>query len=224
MCADAVSVGAACGPSRFPDPARAPADGPLAVGDDLRPATLLDAYAHGIFPWPIEAGPVLWWSPDPRAVLPLDGLHVSRSLRRTLRTQRLTASRDRAFAAVVAGCAQRGEQGTWITPAMAEAYVRLHELGHAHSVEVWDGSGALAGGVYGVAVGGAFCGESMFHRARDASKVALVALVEHLLERGFVLFDVQMPTAHLASLGAVTLPRIEFLRRLARARRLDVAW
>ncbi|HVM00908.1 MAG TPA: leucyl/phenylalanyl-tRNA--protein transferase [Egibacteraceae bacterium] len=201
--------------SRFPDPRTAPADEPLAWGGDLEPVTLLEAYARGIFPWPAGDGTLFWWSPDPRAVIPLDGLHVSRSLRRTLRQGRFRTSVDAAFSAVVAACAERPGQGTWITPAMVAAYTRLHELGHAHSVEAWDASGALVGGVYGVTLGAAFMGESMFHRATDASKVALVRLVEHLRERGFGLFDAQLPTPHLARMGAVALERSTFLDRLA---------
>lgn len=209
-------------PSRFPDPHDAPADGPLAVGGDLEPATLLDAYAHGIFPWPLDRRLLTWWSPDPRGVIPLDGLHTSRTLRRTLRRGRFTTTADRAFAAVVAGCADRA--ATWITPALADAYATLHELGHAHSLEVWDARGDLVGGVYGVVLGGAFAGESMFHTAPDASKVALVALVERLRARGFALFDVQLLTPHLASLGAIALPREEFLELLSEALASPARW
>lgn len=200
--------------SRFPDPRTAPADGPLAFGGDLEPVTLLDAYRQGIFPWPTTDGTVYWWSPDPRAVVPLDGLHVSRSLRRTLRSGRFSLTRDAAFADVVRACADRPGQGTWITPPMVEAYTRLHARGHAHSVEVWDGGGWLVGGVYGVTLGAAFMGESMFHRATDASKVALVHLVAHLREQGFCLFDAQLPTPHLASLGAQAVARGTYLARL----------
>ncbi|MGH8885732.1 MAG: leucyl/phenylalanyl-tRNA--protein transferase [Egibacteraceae bacterium] len=183
--------------SRFPDPWSAPADAPLAWGGDLKPETLLDAYRHGVFPWPAADGTICWWSPDPRALLPLDGIHVSRSLRRTLRSSRFRCTQDTAFADVVAGCADRGPNGTWITPAMARAYARLHELGHAHSVEVWNADGALVGGIYGVAAGAAFSGESMFSRAADASKVALVDLSDRLRAGGFRLLDVQLPTPHL---------------------------
>lgn len=203
--------------SRFPNPRSAPDDAPLAAGGDLEPDTLVDAYSRGIFPWPDAAGHLWWWSPDPRGVLPLTGLHVSRSLRRTLRRSRWETTFDRSFDAVAAACADRPGQGTWITPAMVRAYGRLHRLGVAHSVEVWDGD-TLVGGLYGVALGGAFMGESMFHRATDASKVALVRLVERLAAGGFVLLDVQLPTAHLASLGAVAVPRAAFLDRLADAR------
>src|SRR5262249_6261995 len=162
---------------------------------DLSPGRLLRAYRLGIFPWYNEP-PILWWSPDPRAVLPLDGLHVSRRLARTLRTTPFVVTFDLAFDAVIRGCAER-EEGTWITPAMIAAYSALHRLGHAHSAEVWL-DGALAGGIYGVALGGLFAGESMFTRVRDASKVALVHLVGRLRERGYALFDVQYRNDHTA--------------------------
>src|SRR5262249_11211388 len=155
---------------------------------------------------------LLWWSPDPRAILPLDGFHESRSLRRVRRRRRFAVTRDVAFADVMRGCAT-AHGATWITPAMFVAYVRLHEMGWAHSVEVWR-DGALAGGVYGVAVGGLFAAESMFHRATDASKVALAELVEHLARRAFALLDVQLLTPHLASLGAVEVSRDAYLGRL----------
>ncbi|MGH8903532.1 MAG: leucyl/phenylalanyl-tRNA--protein transferase [Egibacteraceae bacterium] len=200
--------------SRFPDPWSAPADAPLAWGGNLQPETLLDAYRHGIFPWPASDGTILWWSPDPRAVFPLDGIHVSRSLRRTLRSGRFRCTQNTAFADVVAACADRRAEGTWITPGMAQAYIRLHQLGHAHSVEVWDAGGALAGGIYGVAVGAAFSGESMFHRATDASKVALVELAARLRAGGFRLLDAQLPTPHLMSMGAVAVSRSAFLELL----------
>ncbi len=207
--------------SRFPDPRAAPGDAPLAWGGDLEPATLLDAYAHGIFPWPTSHGTVYWWSPDPRAVLPLDGLHISRSLARTLRSGRLRCTLDQAFAAVVAGCADRPGEGTWITAGMAIAYEELHALGHAHSVEVWDAGRTLVGGLYGVALGGAFMGESMFHRVPDASKVALVHLADRLRRAGFALLDAQVPTPHLERLGARSVRRSEYLRRLEAAMALN---
>lgn len=209
--------------SRFPDPARAPSDEPLACGGDLEPETLLDAYAHGIFPWPTDDEALWWWSPDPRAVLPLDGLHVSRTLRRTLSSGRFVCTLDEDFAAVVHGCAHRPGEGTWITPAMVRAYQRLHELGVAHSVAARDaGTGELAGGIYGVTLGGAFMGESMFSLRRDASKVALVDLVTRLRDCGFALFDAQIPTAHLTSMGAVTVRRAAYLRALDSALALPV--
>ncbi|CAN5870994.1 MAG: leucyl/phenylalanyl-tRNA--protein transferase [Actinomycetota bacterium] len=200
--------------SRFPAPGQAPADGPLAWGNDLRVATLLDAYRHGIFPWPVADGTVYWWSPDPRALIPLDGVHVSRSLRRMLRSPQLRCTRDAAFPAVVTACATGRDTGTWIVPQLIDAYRRLHAAGFAHSVEVWSGP-QLIGGVFGIAVGGAFTGESMFHRRPDASKVALFSLAAHLRDRGFALLDAQLPTEHLTSMGAVAVPRAAFLRRLA---------
>jgi leucyl/phenylalanyl-tRNA--protein transferase len=206
--------------SRFPDPRDAPGDQPLAYGGDLHPETLLDAYMHGIFPWPDADGALWWWSPDPRCVIPLDGFHVSRSLHRTVRSGRFTDTVDHAFTSVVRGCADRPE-GTWIVPAYARAFQRMHELGHAHSVEVWDADGRLVGGVYGLALGGAFMAESMFHRATDASKVALWHLVQRLRAGGFELLDAQMPTPHLESLGAVTIGRDAYLDRLSAALRTD---
>jgi len=163
--------------------------------------------------------PILWWSPDPRAVIELDGLKVSRRLARTVRSGRFRVTVDRAFRAVVEGCARRhGPDGVWITRGMAVAYERLHWLGHAHSVEVWRGP-ELAGGLYGVAIGGFFAGESMFSRVTDASKVALVFIVERLRQAGYQLFDVQFLNPHTASLGATEIPRAVYLRRLRQALR-----
>jgi len=192
-------------------------NGLLAAGGDLSPGRLLDAYARGIFPWFGDADPVLWWSPDPRMVLWLRDLHVSRSLRRAIRSARYTVTLDAAFPQVMAVCAEPrdAEGGTWITAGMMDAYNRLAALGHAHSVEVWSG-GELAGGLYGVALGRMFYGESMFSRRRDASKVALVYLVRQLERWGFELIDCQMSTAHLASLGAREIPRTEFLQLVHR--------
>jgi leucyl/phenylalanyl-tRNA--protein transferase len=207
---------------RFPDPARGDAEGLIAQGGDLQPATIVTAYRQGIFPWPHDEAALLWWSPDPRAVLPLEGLHISRSLARTVRRARFRVTLNAAFPAVIDGCAARDE--TWITPAIRAAYVRLHRLGWAHSVEVWDRSGVLAGGLYGMAVGGLFAAESMFHRAADASKVAVVALVQHARRVGTTLLDVQVPTDHLATLGARTVSRAEYLTRLAAAVRSPVAF
>ena len=191
--------------------------GLVGVGADLEPGTLLAAYRRGLFPMPLSGrGPIGWWSPDPRGVLPLDELRVTRSLRRSMRRYELRV--DTAFDAVVEACADPGRDGGWITPEFRAAYRRLHDLGWAHSVEAWDpGSGELSGGLYGVAVAGLFAGESMFHRDRDASKVALVGLVERLRASGAVLLDVQWLTPHLASLGARELPRSEYLRRLHEA-------
>lgn len=209
--------------SRFPDPRGAPADAPLGWGGDLDVDTMLDAYRHGIFPWPHSDGTVFWWSPDPRALIPLDGLHVSRSLRRTLRAGGLECTVDTAFEQVVAACAARPRGGTWIVGQLVDGYRRLHAHGAAHSVEVWAGD-ELVGGLFGITVGGAFTGESMFHHRTDASKVALVRLVEHLRARGFVLLDAQMPTPHLTSLGAVAVTRDAFLDALAAAVRLPVTF
>ncbi|MFC1705685.1 leucyl/phenylalanyl-tRNA--protein transferase [Planctomycetota bacterium] len=207
----------------FPDPRFARAWGPLALGGDLSPQRLLLAYSSGIFPWFSEGEPIQWWSPDPRAVFELDGLHVPRRLLRTIRSGRFTVTRDSAFAAVMHGCAHRPGSGTWITQSMLEAYERLHQLGFARSLEVWR-NGELAGGIYGVSIGGLFAGESMFYHERDASKVALYWLEEHLRSRGYVLFDVQMLTPHLERLGAIDIPRTHYLRRLREAIALPVTW
>jgi leucyl/phenylalanyl-tRNA--protein transferase len=203
----------------FPPVERALTDpnGLLAAGADLSPARLLDAYARGIFPWFSDGDPPLWWSPDPRMVLFLDELHVSRSLRRAVKSGRFDVTFDRAFADVMAGCAEpRGsDAGTWVTTSMIVAYRSLAVLGYAHSVESWVG-GELAGGLYGVAVGRMFYGESMFARQTDASKVALVHLVQQLRRWGFHMIDCQMSTAHLASLGAREISRTRFLEEVAR--------
>jgi leucyl/phenylalanyl-tRNA--protein transferase len=190
--------------------------GLVALGGDLWPERLLGAYRRGIFPWYDEGDPICWWSPDPRAIFELDGLHISRRLRRTIRSGRFTLTVNRDFAGVIRGCADRPDDGTWITADMIRAYEALHFLGHAHSVEAWH-DGVLAGGLYGVAVGGLFAGESMFTRVRDASKVALAFLVDRLRQRGFQLFDIQFLTPHTARLGAVEIPRSDYLRRLSRA-------
>jgi leucyl/phenylalanyl-tRNA--protein transferase len=192
-------------------------NGLLAAGADLSPERLLDAYARGIFPWFGDDDPLLWWSPDPRMVLAVSDIRVSRSLRRVLRSGRFDVTMDTAFAEVMAGCAEpRAEQdGTWITPEMTRAYGRLAALGFAHSVEVWS-DGRLAGGLYGVAIGRMFFGESMFSRVSDASKVALVHLVRQLERWGLPIIDCQMSTPHLASLGARDVARADFLRDVAR--------
>ena len=186
-------------------------NGLLAAGGDLSPERLIQAYRHGCFPWFEEGQPILWWSPDPRTVLLPAEVHVSRSLRKVLRQGRFRVTFDRDFAAVIAECAgpRNYTDGTWITDDMQRAYLALHEQGHAHSVEVWDGD-ALVGGLYGLAMGRLFFGESMFSRADNASKVGFVTLVEHLQQAGFVLIDCQMPTDHLHSLGAQSIPREVF--------------
>jgi leucyl/phenylalanyl-tRNA--protein transferase len=195
-------------------------NGLLAAGADLSPARLMDAYSRGIFPWFSEGDPVLWWSPDPRMVLFVNELRVSRSLRKVVQSGVFTVTADRAFAAVMAGCAEPrpDQEGTWITDDMTAAYVELARAGAAHSIEVWQ-EGKLAGGLYGVAVGRMFFGESMFSRASNASKVALVHLVRQLNRWGFELIDCQMATAHLASLGAREIPRADFLARVHRLTR-----
>jgi leucyl/phenylalanyl-tRNA--protein transferase len=190
--------------------------GLVAVGGDLTPDRLLQAYRNGVFPWYDEQTPICWWSPDPRAIFELDSFHISRRLRRTIHSGRFSVTLNRGFSSVIRGCAHRPAEGTWITPDMIAAYETLHQLGHAHSVEVW-ADGALAGGVYGLALAGLFAGESMFSRRPDASKVALAFLVDHLLKRRFQLFDIQFLTAHTASLGAVEIPRSQYLARLRRA-------
>jgi leucyl/phenylalanyl-tRNA--protein transferase len=212
------------GSSRFPDPRLAAGDEPFAYGGDLEVVTLREAYGLGIFPWPGDSGTIWWWSPDPRAVIPISGLHVSRSLRRTLRSGRLRCTSDTAFDRVVAACADRPGEGTWITPDMRAAYNRLHDEGGAHSIEVWNPDGDLVGGLYGVVTGRVFCGESMFHREDDASKVAMVATMRVLERGGFNLFDVQLPTPHLTSMGAVELPRDAFLDILAAGHGLPARW
>jgi leucyl/phenylalanyl-tRNA---protein transferase len=202
-------------PWRFPDVQGADEHGVVGLGADLEPGTLLQAYRQGVFPMPLHRdGPMAWWSPDPRAILPLDGLRVSRSLRRSCGRYELRV--DTAFGDVLAACGDPRRPGGWISAEIRSSYGRLHELGWAHSVEAWDDQG-LAGGLYGVSVGGLFAGESMFHRRPDASKVALVGLVELLQEDGVLgrLLDVQWSTEHLVSLGAVDVPRGDYLARLA---------
>ena len=202
---------------RLPDPSQAREDGLVAVGGDLSVERLLEAYQSGLFPW--SANPITWWSPDPRGVLPVGAVHVSRSLARTLRQAPYTVTFDQNFSAVIRACAEvprSGASSTWISPQLLEAYEQLAQAGHAHSVECWQ-EGRLVGGVYGVSVGGFFAGESMFHRADDASKVALVHLDRHLARRGFTLLDCQMVTSVTRSLGAMEIPRTDYLDRLARA-------
>ncbi|MEZ5169340.1 MAG: leucyl/phenylalanyl-tRNA--protein transferase [Acidimicrobiia bacterium] len=211
-------------PWEFPAVDTADDAGVLAAGADLEPGTLLVAYRRGIFPMRLgEGGPLGWWSPDPRGVLPLDGLKVSRSLRRSVR--RFTTTVDTAFEDVMRGCADRRRgSGGWIDDSFVDAYVMLHRMGWAHSVETRNASGALVGGLYGVGIGGFFAGESMFHRESDASKVALTALVGILRTGGAELLDVQWRTDHLATLGAVEISRSEYLRRLASALERPDVW
>jgi leucyl/phenylalanyl-tRNA--protein transferase len=195
---------------------RAP-DGLLAFGGDLSPERLLRAYRHGIFPWYSEGQHIMWWSPDPRSILSPSRLRISRSLGKTLRKRRYTVTTDRAFRQVIASCAapRRDGLGTWLSPEMIKAYCRLHRLGHAHSVESWY-EGELAGGLYGLAMGRVFFGESMFSRRSDASKAAFVELVKHLRQWGYELIDCQVATAHLNSLGAESIPRRRFIEVLER--------
>jgi leucyl/phenylalanyl-tRNA--protein transferase len=208
------------GPSRWalPDPAVADAEGLVGFGGDLAVETLVDAYRRGIFPWPHTGVPLPWFSPDPRAVLQPGAVRISKSLRQRLRRSGWVTTVDAAFDDVVSRCAHRPRrEGTWISRSMRQAYGRLHRLGWAHSVEVWDGD-RLVGGLYGVRVGACFTGESMFHAATDASKVALVDLCRRWSDAGGRIVDVQLPTEHLASLGAEEVPRREFLTLLAEAR------
>ncbi|MBF0624392.1 MAG: leucyl/phenylalanyl-tRNA--protein transferase [Magnetococcales bacterium] len=201
----------------FPPVAFAEPNGLLAVGGDLTPRRLLAAYRNGIFPWYSPGEPLLWWSPHPRMVLKPEWLHIPRSLRKTLRQGRFHVTLDRAFPRVIAGCAAvRRETGTWITSEMEAAYGDLHRLGHAHSAEAWSVTrpGMLVGGVYGVAIGGCFFGESMFHLEPEASKCAFAVLMEHLRQRGFSLVDCQMNTHHLARFGAREVPRTRFMADL----------
>ncbi len=205
-------------PDAFPPVTRAlrEPNGLLCMGGELSTERLLAAYRRGIFPWFSAGDPILWWSPDPRALLFVDELRISRSLKRRLRRGEYTVSADRAFEIVVDCCAapRQHQAETWIGPEMRKAYAALHRLGHAHSIEVWNG-GLLVGGVYGVEIGGLFSGESMFSRADDASKVALVVLARLLAARGVPAIDCQVPNPHLTSLGARTVPRAEFLMLLA---------
>ena len=194
--------------------------GVVGVGADLEPGTLLAAYRSGLFPMPVGRGPrIAWWSPDPRGLLPLDGLRISRSLRQACRRYEVRV--DTAFDAVIRRCADPSRDGGWISADIMSAYSVLHDLGWAHSVETWAGD-ELVGGLYGVSIGGLFAGESMFHDATDASKVALVGLVDRLTAGGATLLDVQWTTPHLTSLGAVDVPRPRYLELLAAAVALDV--
>lgn len=194
-------------------------DGLLAAGGDLNPVRLLNAYRQGIFPWYEDDQPILWWSPDPRAVLYPECLHISRRLRRTLRRPNWTATFDGAYADVIAACAapRHGARGTWITREMRVAYNELHAQGHAHSVEIRDDDGILIGGLYGVAIGRAFFGESMFSWRADASKIAITALLRHLQAWGYPLLDCQLPSPHLTRLGAQMMPRWMFLKQIDEA-------
>ena len=215
-------------PSKFfPPPESADPMGLIGFGGSLEPEWLLDAYRHGIFPWPMgdDRGPIPWFSLDPRGIFELGRMHISRRLRRTIRAGNFAATCDREFDQVIRQCGKGpGRRGaTWLTPKMIRAYQDMHALGYAHSVEVWRDD-RLAGGIYGIAIGGLFAAESMFYRVRDASKVALSMLMAHLVARGYRVFDVQQCTEHSASMGAIEIPRSEYLRRLAKALRAPVTF
>ena len=201
---------------RFPPVSESTPEGIVASGGNLSPGMLLSAYSQGIFPWYAEGEPLLWWSPDPRFILWFEDIHISKSLKKTLRQDRFSVTLDTDFEAVIGACRdvpRRGQTGTWITEEMKEGYIRLHELGYAHSVEVRR-EGSLAGGLYGVSLGACFFGESMFSRVSDASKIALVYLVAQLSRVGFDCLDSQVYTAHLQRMGAVEIPREEYMRIL----------
>jgi leucyl/phenylalanyl-tRNA--protein transferase len=206
--------------AEFPDPRSANRDGIVAVGGDLHPRSLLLAYRQGIFPWPVEGFPLLWFCPAERGVLEFRELHLPRSLARARRQTLLRFSVDTAFAEVIRACAatpRPGQDGTWITPQIIAAYIRLHRMGITHSIEAWRGE-RLVGGIYGVEVDGAFAAESMFYHEPDASKLALLHLIDHLRARGLDWLDIQVLTPHLARLGAKAIPRDEFLEKLRRTR------
>jgi leucyl/phenylalanyl-tRNA--protein transferase len=203
-------------PPVFPDPRRGDDEGLVAIGGDLSVARLRAAYTAGIFPWYNDGFPVLWWSPNPRAILPADELHVSRSLRRRLQRKDYVLTWNLAFSEVIAACGQGRKGGTWIVPEMRRAYQQLHHEGHAHSVEVWQ-ENRLVGGLYGVQCGALFAAESMFHRVTDASKIAVVAAALSLYRAGVRVFDVQFATSHLRSLGVREISREDYLGRVARA-------
>ena len=207
----------------FPEANLANAEGLVAIGGDLSAERLLLAYRSGVFPWTVN--PISWWSPDPRAILELNRLHVSESLKKILHKKPFEVTVDRAFRPVIEHCAapMPGRSETWITAEFIEAYARLHEQGHAHSVECWQDR-KLAGGIYGVAIGGFFAGESMFHLASNASKVALYHLVQHLREREFTLFDIQMLTPVTKQMGGTLIPRRQYLERLSAAVQLPRAF
>jgi len=204
---------------QFPDPESADEQGLLAVGGNLEPETLLKAYKSGIFPWYAEGQPIFWWSPDPRMILYPGEFRISHSLKQTLHKPDLHCTFDTSFPEVIRWCSKierEGQEGTWLTPEMIKAYTLLHKMGYAHSVETWF-DGKLAGGLYGIAIGRVFFGESMFHLVRDASKVALYYLVQFLKINHFELIDVQQSTAHLRHLGAIEISRSDFLEQIKKA-------
>jgi leucyl/phenylalanyl-tRNA--protein transferase len=187
--------------------------GLIGVGGNLKPATLLMAYRAGVFPWYSEGEPILWFSPEPRGIIPLDQFHIAKRLARTLRQGQFNTTINRCFRDVMTACGENRGDRRWITDEMLEAYCTLYQLGHAHSVEVWQGD-SLVGGTYGVAINGLFAAESMFHRITDASKVALVTLAERLQSRGYQLLDIQMVTPHTATFGAIEIARRDYLSRV----------
>jgi leucyl/phenylalanyl-tRNA--protein transferase len=205
----------------FPDPRRGDDEGLVAIGGDLSIERLRAAYAAGIFPWYNDGFPVLWWSPNPRAILPVDELHVSRSLARRLNRKDYVLTWNLAFSEVILACGQGRKGGTWIVPEMRHAYQRLHHAGFAHSVEVWE-ENRLVGGLYGVQSGALFAAESMFHRVTDASKIAVVAACRSLQRAGVRLFDVQFATSHLRTLGVREISRDDYLARAAQASQVPV--
>ena len=209
---------------RFPDPRNASPEGIVTIGGDLEPQTVVDAYRRGIFPWPVEEYPLLWFCPPERAILRFERLHVPRSLARAARRSTLRFSFDEAFPAVVYSCAttrRPGQDGTWITREVVDSYIVLHEIGVAHSIEAWDGE-TLVGGVYGVAVDGVFSAESMFYRCSNASKLCLLFLIDHLRSRGADWMDVQVMTPHMEMLGAEAVEREDFLELLSRTQQRRV--
>jgi len=211
----------------FPSVDLADPDGILALAGDLRPERLMLAYRSGIFPWYSDDEPIIWWAPDPRFVLFPDQLCISKSMQRIVRSNWFRATRDAAFEQVIHHCRHSprpGQPGTWITDAMEQAYIALHRAGHAHSVEVWTADDELVGGLYGVVVGSCFCGESMFSRKANASKYALVKLVEHLTLQGFRMIDSQVHNDHMAGLGAEEIPRTRYMELLGECLNDDVLW
>ena len=202
---------------QFPHPESATRDGIVAMGGDLHPDTLQLAYRQGIFPWPHQGMPLLWFCPPRRAILEFSAIHIPKRLARTRRLSSLQFTIDQAFDKVIAACRtseRPDQQGTWITDEVEKAYIEAHRLGFAHSAEAWTADGKLVGGIYGIDSGGAFGGESMFHRQADASKLALLFLVDHLAARGATFLDIQMMTPHMQRLGAIEIPRRQFLKRL----------
>lgn len=208
-------------PPDFPDPRFAGEGGLVAAGGDLSTDRLLSAYGNGIFPWYDEDTPILWWSPDPRAVIPVDGLHVSRSLQRRIRQGRFRVTWNQAFDDVIEACASERPDGTWLLPEMKAAYRRMHREWYAFSIEAWEGED-LVGGLYGVQRGGLFSAESMFHRRTDASKVALAVCVRSVVAAGIEVFDVQLRTPHLASMGTVEWPRERYVAAVRSVREKPV--